>query len=187
VRLSRLVEEAERRNRDELVNIGRELGQARRCAVLAVKQMAQGDLEGARAWLDRACDHEGDALGDCEGYGWARQALGDECPWRILRYFTSACASRLVLQSTCKDGTCRLEPGDTVRSDAGSGTVVDVNVAETELRDTLLGQVLDGMAALEQGHTVATWEGELPDNCLVWKWDAKLGTAPKSRTPDPEL
>lgn len=163
-KLHDLTRAAGERNRQELRQISRLLAIADRYAALALRAWDAHDLLRARSRFDRACDAEGEALGDCEGYGYPRELLGEECPWTVRGHYSCASSTRLVLSSTClgeqHDGgkRCPLFEGAVVRSFSGHGLVSWIMTEETL-------SLID--AAPMAPVAVCVWMGPVPS--IVWR------------------
>jgi hypothetical protein len=97
-----LVRQATDLYQSELASIVHDLRLAERCTQKALRRLYAGDVLSARRWIDRACDAEYRALGECEGAGWIGDALGSECPWRVVSESRVDGERRLVVVSSAR-------------------------------------------------------------------------------------
>ncbi len=153
----------------ELADIVRILSTAERCANKGLRRLDEGNLASARRWLDYGCDAEYDALGECEALGWLREALGNECPWRVVADYVAELGGtrvrRLRVVTTCTERrTCLLNAGDLIRSVDGSGVVVSARVS---------AMPFVGVADGRHG-AVVTWPDGIAAPKVVWKVDPSV-------------
>lgn len=164
----RMLAKARQTYQQELADITRILGTAERCAKKGLRRLAAGDVLSARRWLDHACDAEYDALNDCEALGWLREALGNECPWRVVSHYytdTNGRQLRLRVVTTCTHPRgCALDAGELIRGVDGSGVVVSEHVSDNPFVGTADGR---------RG-AVVTWPEFAPIPTLLWKVDPSV-------------